>query len=178
MRMQTVSEDLDRLKESREKQVEMSDSQQRIDLQLLEEQRINNLADLEQMQKLIDKKLIRKLISQNHQELKKSFLDKLHSGERKQLQKEIEIKKREYIQSIMQAESPACQKEMSEKVANMITSQQAQLDAVHNRELQSYNEISQKILRALDLEILQLEGSTTDSGCSLDSHSSLDILPP
>ena len=178
MRMQTVSEDLERLKECKEKQIEMSDTQQKLDVQLVKEKNTRVLGELRRAQELREKQLVRKLVSENHQELKGSLLAKLQSGECKQLEKEIEIKKKEIIHTIMQLERPACQKEMTESVANMITSQKAQLAVVHELELQSYKETSQRILRDIDLEIFQLSGSMTDSGCLLDSNSSVDVLPP
>ena len=175
--MQTVSDDLDRLKESKEKQIEMAESQQRIDLEFVEEKKHQNLGELQRAQSLNEKMLVRKLVSENHQELKESFLSKLQGGERKQLEKEIEIRKKEIIHAIMQ-ERPTCQKEMTESVANMITSQRAKLAIVHELELQSYEETSQRILRDIDLEILQIQESATDSCCSLESNSSLDAIPP
>ncbi|KAI6654227.1 hypothetical protein LOD99_626 [Oopsacas minuta] len=177
LKMQTISEELEKLRESREKQIDMFEAQQKVNIKSVEGNKARASAEQQRLQEITHKKLALKLVTENHQKLRDSFITKVQSSERKQLDKEIEIKKNEMIQSMMKMEH--IQPDMLASVSKMIESQQADLKAIHEWELKCFQEISDRILGELEIEISQLDQSSAKSN-SVSLVTGIDVLvsPP
>ena len=206
LKIKSTYEEIEKLKESRVMHGEMFESQQKENIKSVDENMARRKAEQQRQQELAEKKLIRKLAAENHQKQRDSFVLKIHASEYRQLEKEIENKKNEMIQSRVkrqekislakqqetqcssttqegiqckvkqqEIQSRANQNEVTISVLKMIESQRADLAVIHELELRSYNETSDRILSGLDIDIFALD-QNADSLTSLPAVRSLDSI--
>ena len=205
-KMKTTCEEIEKLKESRVMHGEMFESQHKQNIKSVDENKVRRRAEQHRRQELAEKKLIRKLVAENHKKQRDSFILKIHANECRQLEKEIESKKNDMIQfrvkrlekltlakqqeiqcssttqeeiqcKVKQQEiqSRANQNEVTVSVLKMIESQRADLAVIHELELTTYNETSDRILSGLDIDISELE-QNADSLASIPAVQSLDSI--